>query len=190
MLANINVSESKPPEDSDSSMSYTMEGFRGQPPSSMIPFFWSPGWNSVQSVNKYQEEVGASLRGGDPGLRLFNPGQNNSVKYFETIPEKFEAVKGKLLAVPLHHIFGSEELSSKSGAVSKRIPKAYVMISKEDASSLQASEGEEIKFEIIGQSYQLPVKISKEIQKGVVGIPIGFADVPYADLPAWAILKT
>ena len=29
MLANVNVSEPKPPEDTDSSLSYTMEGFRG-----------------------------------------------------------------------------------------------------------------------------------------------------------------
>ena len=73
MLANVNVSEPKPPEDPDSSLSYTMEGFRGLPPSTMIPFFWSPGWNSVQSINKYQQEIGGPLHGGDPGIRLFAP---------------------------------------------------------------------------------------------------------------------
>ena len=54
MTADVNVSEPKPPVDTDSPLSYTMEGLRGMPPSSIIPFFWSPGWNSVQSVNKYQ----------------------------------------------------------------------------------------------------------------------------------------
>jgi len=67
MLANINVSEPKPPEDEDSPLSFTMEGYRNEPPSSIIPFFWQPGWNSVQSINKYQIEIGGPLHGGDPG---------------------------------------------------------------------------------------------------------------------------
>ncbi len=70
MNANKNVSEPKPPEDPDSALTYTMEGYQGKPPSSIIPFFWSPGWNSVQSINKYQIEVGGSLHDGDPGLRF------------------------------------------------------------------------------------------------------------------------
>ncbi len=61
MNADKNVSEPKPPEDDDSPFSFTMEGFRGEPPSSVIPFYWSPGWNSVQSINKYQIEVGGPL---------------------------------------------------------------------------------------------------------------------------------
>ena len=48
-----------------------MEGYKGIPPSSMTPFFWSPGWNSVQSVTKYQKEPGGALKDGDPGVKLF-----------------------------------------------------------------------------------------------------------------------
>ena len=110
MLANINVSEPKPPVDPDSALSYTMEGYRGLPPSSMIPFFWSPGWNSVQSINKYQQEVGGALHDGDPGIRLFE-GTDRSPEYYTSVPEKFISLEGHLLMVPVHHIFGSEELS-------------------------------------------------------------------------------
>ena len=35
-----------------------MEGYYGPMPSSLIPFFWAPGWNSVQAVNKFQNEIG------------------------------------------------------------------------------------------------------------------------------------
>src|SRR6185312_8867707 len=45
MLANIDVSEPKPPEDADSALSFSMEGNPDQPPSALIPFAWSPGWN-------------------------------------------------------------------------------------------------------------------------------------------------
>jgi len=45
-----------------------MEGYPAQPPSSLTPFFWAPGWNSIQSVNKFQSEINGPLRGGDPGV--------------------------------------------------------------------------------------------------------------------------
>ena len=50
-----------------------MEGAPGHPPGSLIPFVWSPGWNSIQSTNTYQKEIGGPLRGGDPGVRMFEP---------------------------------------------------------------------------------------------------------------------
>lgn len=190
MNANINVSEPKPPEDTDSSLSYTMEGLRGLPPSSMIPFFWSPGWNSVQSVNKYQEEVGGHLRGGDPGVRLFNPDAAKSPKYFAALPEKFQPIENHFWMVWVHHIYGSEELSSRSEAVARRIPDPYVAIGEADARQLKIEEGKIMEFEVEGQAYALPVKISAKMPAGVAGLPYGFAGMPCSDLPAWGSLKT
>ena len=76
MLANISVHEPKPPDDPDSPLSFSMEGNPDQPPSALLPFFWSPGWNSIQAVNKFQAEIGGPLRQGDPGVRLIEPGRN------------------------------------------------------------------------------------------------------------------
>jgi len=50
-----------------SPFSATMEGYYGQMPAALIPFFWAPGWNSAQSLNKFQDEVGGHLRGGVRG---------------------------------------------------------------------------------------------------------------------------
>ncbi len=75
MLANKTVHEPKPPDDPDSPLSFSMEGFGDRPPAALIPRYWSPGWNSVQSLNKFQSEVGGPLRGGDPGQRLIEPKQ-------------------------------------------------------------------------------------------------------------------
>jgi NADH-quinone oxidoreductase subunit G len=44
-----------------------------QPPPALIPRYWSPGWNSVQAINKFQIEGGGPLHGGDPGRRLIEP---------------------------------------------------------------------------------------------------------------------
>lgn len=185
MLANVNVSEPKPPVDNDSPLSYTMEGLRGIPPSSIIPFFWSPGWNSVQSVNKYQEEIGADLKGGNPGVRLIEPNNSNAVSYFTAVPEIFQPLEGQLWMVPLYHIFGSEELSARAAAVSKRVVKPYVLIHQSNAEKLKLSEGQKVSFEISGQQYSLPVKISTIIKPNVAGFPRGLPGVPYSDLPAW-----
>lgn len=189
MLANINVSEPKPPVDPDSSLSFTMEGHRGLPPSAMIPFFWSPGWNSVQSINKYQQEVGGPLREGDPGIRCFEPVQNGAVNYFMSEPEIFISWEGHLLIVPLHHIFGSEELSASAPSVKERSPEAYVMVNTGDALALQVRENQLLSFEVDGQPYQLPVKLSAAIPKGIAGLPYGLQGLPFVELPAWGILK-
>jgi NADH-quinone oxidoreductase subunit G len=189
MHANTNVSEGKPPEDPDSPLSYTMEGLRALPPSSMIPFFWAPGWNSVQSVAKYQEEIGASLKGGDPGLRLLEPSATSATKYFMAVPEAFKPLEGHLWVVPIHHIFGSEELSSRAKGVLERSPQPYVLIHDKDAASLNLEEGKMLSFDIDGVSFDLPVKVSTTLPQGLAGIPAGLDGLRFAELPAWALLK-
>jgi NADH-quinone oxidoreductase subunit G len=116
MLANITVHEPKPPEDLDSPLSFSMEGYGDQPPAPLIPRYWSPGWNSVQAVNKFQQEVGGPLKGGDPGKRLIEPMQKGKPEYFTGIPAEPAAGRGQPPA-PEHHIFGSEELSAQSPAI-------------------------------------------------------------------------
>lgn len=190
MHANIHVSEEKPPEDPDSPLTYTMEGYRGQPPPSLIPFFWAPGWNSVQSINKYQEEIGGSLRGDDPGMRLIEPHANGAPNYFTDLPEVFMPLKDHLWLVFLHHIFGSEELSARAKAVRERVPERYVLVNREDAAELKLSAGSSLAFEVNRQLYDLPVVISGSIPKGVAGMPYGLPGLPFVDLPAWAILKS
>lgn len=189
MNANKNVSEPKPPEDTDSPLSYTMEGFRGQAPSPMIPFFWAPGWNSVQSVNKYQEEVGTALRGGNPGLRLLTPLEGQLVKYFTAIPEHYKPLAGHLWIVPIHHIFGSEELSARSEPITARSPAPYILLSHDEAQRLTVNEGELLSFEIEGQHYSIPVKCSAAIPPGLGALPQGLTHLPYVDLPAWGLVK-
>jgi NADH-quinone oxidoreductase subunit G len=109
ITANISVVEPKPPDDPDSALAYSMEGATGQPPGALQPFFWTPGWNSIQAVNKFQSEIGDALRGGDPGVRLFDahlsgdrssqPSQ--SAAYFTAIPAPFTHRESEWLIVPI-----------------------------------------------------------------------------------------
>jgi NADH-quinone oxidoreductase subunit G len=130
MLANISVHEPKPAEDSDTPLSFSMEGYEGQPPAPLIPRYWSPGWNSVQALNKFQQEVGGLLKDGDPGKRLIEPKQDTKPKYFSNIPPPSNVKPGDA-SLPGYSIFGSEELSSYAPAVAE----AGRLTQRKDASS-------------------------------------------------------
>ena len=188
MLANINVSEPKPPEDTDSALSFTMEGYRGVPPAPLTPFFWAPGWNSVQSTNKYQEEVGGPLRGGDAGERLLPENPTATSTFLNDIPQPFKASSREWTLVPLQHIFGSEELSIYTPGVAERIPQPYIAISKADAQNMAIRENEIIQVQIQDSSYELPASVMEELPQGVAGIPYHIPGLSNIAWPATGIL--
>ncbi len=189
MYANVKVSEDKPPVDEDSPLSYTMEGYHGIPPSSIVPFNWSPGWNSVQSINKYQIEVGGPLHGGNPGKRLLEPSAHAETDYFTDIPDAFSPKEGKWQALPLYHIYGSEELSAESPAIKERIPKPYIVLNTQDAEAQNLSEGNTIEIFYNGASHQLPVTVNSALPQGTVGLPKGLEETNGIHFPFWTKLN-
>ncbi len=119
ILAQKSVHEPKPPEDADSALAFSMEGYEGRPPASLLSRYWYPGWNSVQALNKFQQEVGGPLTDGDPGRRLIEPNKDGKPSYF--VPAPKETARGTEQSVPpRYRIFGSEELSSYSPAIAER----------------------------------------------------------------------
>ena len=92
-LVNINISEPKTPDDPDSALSFSMEGTQDKPPAALIPFFWSPGWNSIQAVNTYQKEPGGPLRSGDAGVRMFEPAALNGQSWFRSYSARVPAAR-------------------------------------------------------------------------------------------------
>ena len=184
MHANISVVEPKPPDDPDSALAYSMEGAPTQPPPALQPFFWSPGWNSIQAVNKFQSEVGDALRGGDPGVRLFEPSQRGD--YFTTIPAAFARRETEWLIVPIEHIFGSEELSLQAPAVASLAPAPYLAVNAAGAASFRTGEqAGEVEIELGGAKHRLPLKVLPELPAGIAGIPAGLTPAQGAVLPAW-----
>jgi len=188
MLANVSIHEPKPPEDPSSPLAFSMEGYEGQPPAALIPRFWSPGWNSVQAINKFQTEVGGPLRGGDPGRRLIEPPAVEKVPYFQEPPEAFRRRDGEWLIVPAHHIFGSEELSILSPGVAARCPEPYLGVSPEDAEALQMVDGNKVKLVMQAAEYKVSARIISSLVRGIAVLPVGFRGVETAALPAWGRL--
>src|SRR5690606_34359997 len=94
MYADRSVHEPKPPPDPDSPLSFSMEGQRTGTPPALIPIEWAPGWNSVQSLHRFQEEVAGPLRGGNPGVRLIEPGGGRATAA-AAVPDAFETRAGE-----------------------------------------------------------------------------------------------
>lgn len=186
--ANISVHEPKPPDDPDSPLTFSMEGFDGEPPAELITHFWAPGWNSNQAVNKFQEEIAGPLRGGPEGKRLIEPRVGAAAGYFSASPAAFAARSGEWLLVPLYHIFGSEELSVLSPGVAERVPQPYLALRAEDAARLQVVDGAEVSLTLESATLPLQVRISPALPEGAAGLPVGLAAMPALSLPAWGTI--
>jgi len=185
MRANINVSEPKPPEDPDSPLAFSMEGYKGQPPASLISNYWSPGWNSVQAMNKFQDEVGGLISGGSPGSRLIEAATGTEVVYFQDVPEAFTSRQDGYLTIPLQHIYGSEELSRMSPAILERIPAPYLALNTTFAEKFHVEAGQTLQIDLDGISLQLPVQVLDSLPAGTIGLPVGLPGIP-ARLPNWS----
>ncbi len=176
MLANISVHEPKPPEDTDSPLAFSMEGYPDEAPPPLIPFFWTPGWNSYQAVNKFQEEIAGPLRGGPAGVRLVEPGRGNGT--FGEVPAVFAPRAGEWLLVARHHIFGSEELSREAPGVAELAPQAYVALNPDDAAGFGG--------EVTVAGRRVPVRRDAGLPRGVAAIPVGIAGFEGMELPQWS----
>ena len=185
MHSHISVHEPKVPEDPDSPLSFSMEGYEGIPPSSLITRFWSPGWNSVQSVNKFQSEIAGPLHGGDPGRRLIEPKGADSLSYFRDIPAAFNPRTDERLLIPLYHIYGSDELSLLSPAVAELMPQPYIGLNADEMESLGIHDGEEVEIIFDGRVMKLPLKCIRTLPKGTAGLPFGLPGLQGIFLPLW-----
>ncbi len=187
--ANEHVSETKIWEDPDSPMSFSMEGFQHMTPARLMASFWTPGWNSAQSITRFQEEVNGPLEGGDPGIRLIEPAVDVPRPYY--VPtEPLALAERRLLAIERLHIFGSEELSRRAPGVAALAPAPYVLLHPDDASAAGLSEGEMAEVAIDGQPpLRLPVVCAPAIARGVMAIPRGLEGLPFVPLPSAGVVR-
>lgn len=177
MRANISVHEPRQPQDKDTMFAFSMEGNnQPQAPRSQIPFAWSPGWNSPQAWNKFQDEVGGHLRHGDPGVRLFE-GQGTGGEWFTSIPAAYQP-QAHWRVVPLWRLFGSEELSQRSEVFAQRAAPAEVVLHPEDAQKLGLQAGQSVTLHASGVGLTLPLRLSDTLTQGLVGLPVGMPGIP------------
>jgi len=180
MRANLSVHEPRQPQDADSPFAFSMEGYSGSKEDrQQIPFAWSPGWNSPQAWNKFQDEVGGHLRAGDPGVRLIEP-EDDNLNWFTTIPAAFAADSRseRLCIVRQHYLFGSEETSARAAPIAKRMDTPCASLNPARAARLGLEEGELIELQSeSGLHLRLPLKLDEALVDGLLALPAGFPNI-------------
>tara|TARA_B110000037_G_scaffold23629_1_gene27022 strand:+ start:55 stop:2502 length:2448 start_codon:yes stop_codon:yes gene_type:complete len=138
IMANVSVHEPQQPLDTESPLAFTMEGNQTRAPASLRPYTWSPGWNSNQSIHKFQDEVGGPDKSGTTGIRLLKG--SAELTGFELSEEAYANLIGQV------HIFGSDELSNEAAELSTLIPQPYARMSSATAASIDVSHNDGLTF--------------------------------------------
>jgi NADH-quinone oxidoreductase subunit G len=195
----------QPPEDADTPFAFSMEGFAGRGPTSLLPRYWSPGWNSNEAMNQFQIEVGGPLHGGDPGRRLIGPGTALPEGYVSGQAAAGGAAWAIAAAVPtgkmetvlmlcgIGEIFGSEETSRRAPAVAESMPPAYLLLNPDTAVSLGVvADGRYgVRFGIDDRvrEIDLTVRIDETLPIHVAGLPSGYPETSWWQAPCWATVE-
>jgi len=189
MRAPISVHEPMQPKDLDTGLTFSMEGYSGkETPSSMIPFASAAGWNSPQAWNKYQDKVGGHLKNGDPGVRLFDQLERLATRQY-VAPETMSAnttdlQQGQAKLVPIHNIYASSMMASRSPLVAEQLPIAAWRISIDDAKDWNIATGDYLAIEIDKQQITLPVQLVGYLAEGCIGYPVGQVSIIHPSMPA------
>jgi NADH-quinone oxidoreductase subunit G len=170
MRADVSVHEPKQPVDEESPLAFTMEGLNRSQPGALLPYVWAPGWNSNQSLHRFQDEVGGSLKGGTAGARLLQTGSTGQAAAAAT-PEPFRPAPGQWQLVPRHRIFGSDELSALSPGIIELVEAACIEISSADATELGVIDGDGLSLS--GGLATLEVRINDRMAAGCAGYSAG-----------------
>lgn len=181
MRADVSIHEPKQTVDEESSLAYSMEGLNTSQPGALLPYVWAPGWNSNQSLHKFQSEIGGPLKGGTAGIRLLMPAATAVSSPAATTPPAFVPVDGQWLLAPRHKIFGSDELSVYSPAIAELVEPAWIEISGTDASLLAVQEGDGLQL-LAGDQGDNPgmllatleVRLNNSIARGCAGFSANF----------------
>ena len=185
MRADVSVHEPKTTADHETPFSYSMEGLNtGDQPGAVLPYVWSPGWNSNQSVFKFQQEVAGALAGGDPGARLIGANGDARGRKYDTVPPASHAAvadgNGAFVAARASCVFGGDELSAASAPILERTPAPYVLLNPGDARRLGVADGGGVAIAELGLSFE--VRVDASVAPGVAGVARG--------LPGTGVLAT
>ena len=189
MRADVSVHEPKQPTDEESPLAFSMEGLNSSQPGALLPYVWAPGWNSNQSLHKFQSEVGGHLKGGTAGARLLLPTASGRSKTAKSPPSSTEQSSSRLAGqwemAPRYKIFGSDELSAHSPAVEELIEPGFVEIKSEDANGLGVIEGDGLVLSKPESGAQvdllnvpvatLEVRLNDSMAAGCAGYSVGLA---------------
>jgi NADH-quinone oxidoreductase subunit G len=90
--------------------------------------------------------------------------------------------------VPLHEIYGTDELSMLSPPIAGRAPAPYLALGALDAERLGLQRGGDARVTLAPDGapeirLSLPVRLVLSLPAGLCGLPVGLPQLPFVDLP-------
>jgi NADH-quinone oxidoreductase subunit G len=153
-----------------------MEGVPQTKDSTIFNSPWAPGWNSNQSVFKFQKSAGGELTQGTHGERLFDVVTGSKTWYPVSINK--DALNG-FAVFPLYHLFGSEELTARSEAIQAKATGAYVALNPADVAKLGLSSSDGVQVQHNGA---VPFLARASVAPGTVGITVGLNGLNFQNM--------
>jgi NADH-quinone oxidoreductase subunit G len=176
MRAHINVHEPKQEQDEDGVMTFSMEGVPPIKDSTVFNSPWAPGWNSNQSVFKFQSKAGGPLKQAPHGERLLDNAGASRAWYAAHIQKP---AAQNFAAFPIYQLFGSEELTARSEAIQARATSAYVALNPADAGKLGLGSSDGVQVQHNGA---VPFLLRESILPGTVGVSVGLSGLNFHNL--------
>jgi NADH-quinone oxidoreductase subunit G len=173
-----------PPRDPDSPLAFTMEGDARFQPVALQPFYWLPGWNSIQatflerSVGPRQNEAG--------GTRLLEPTPGAPPSPGGAIAPRFEPKSDALLVVRVPRVFGADELSLESPPIRRLLQPAELSLHPADAEEAGVREGERAALELAGRRRSYTVRVLERVPRGLVLIAADHPELQALPCPSYA----
>lgn len=191
VLADVSVHEPQQTIDIETPLAYTMEGLNRDEPAALKPFYWAPGWNSNQAVQKFQDEVDGPIRGGPNGVRLFDcNGADKTMPTSQKITQsKDEMESGKWQLISIYRVHGSEELSVSSEEIGELSGEAFIAVGEKVAEKLSVSEGDGLLVNSGDVELSLEVKIISRVAKNCIGFSAGYQQTSQLAQGAMVSLK-
>ncbi len=183
--ADRTVFEPAPTPDPDSALAYSVEGLQPQnAPEALRTRTWWPGWNSSNGLHKFGEELEALGPARHSGVRVLDDSPERELPTVQA-PARFAPREpGDFVLVPMHHIFGSEQLSMYTPGIRELAPAPYIALNAADAERLGAREDELLELWLPWMDARAPLKILPSLVDGTAGLPCGLPGLPYISLPA------
>ncbi|MBB2206040.1 NADH-quinone oxidoreductase subunit NuoG [Gluconacetobacter takamatsuzukensis] len=169
LRAHVSVHDRPLQASPDTPLAPTMEGaYSPDIPGALIPFYHAPGWNSVQSLNRFQQEIGGKMRGGEAGTRLLDGTPHTPPNWHHDIPPPFTTGPDDLLLLPEYRLFGTEELSTLSPPIATRIAPAALRLGTMPAG---LENGTTATITLAGEQITLPVRHDSALPPGIALCP-------------------
>ena len=153
----------------------------GTRPGALIPYAWAPGWNSPQSWNKFQDEVGGHLQGGDPGIRLIEPaGGGAAMRYADGIPGRIRRARRRVAGAAARAYLRKRRAfrtrRAARGSHSGRLRRAP---SRRCRRPRRPTRIRLLEVSLPGETVFLPLRRRSDLPRGTVGLAVGVPGAPW-----------